>query len=60
MRSTHNNALIELVRDKVASLDLTGLKAAGFLPLNDLFFPAIYYPPLTMYSPMDAKEVLAG
>ncbi len=60
MRSTKNNAMIESARDKVASLDLDGLKAAGFLPLHDLFFPAIYYPPLTMYSPMAEEQVLAG
>lgn len=53
-------ALIRAAEETVASFDLEGLKALGLLPRTDLFFPAIYYPPLTMYPRAAAEDALAG
>ena len=57
---TSRRALVDEARATVASFDLEGLKALGLLPLTDLFFPAIYYPPLTMYPKAEAEDALAG
>ena len=53
-------SLIDAARETVASFDLKGLKALGLLPQTDLFFPSIYYPPLTMYPKLSADELLSG
>jgi oxygen-independent coproporphyrinogen-3 oxidase len=50
--------LIAAARAAVASFDPTGLKELGMLPLSDLFFPAIYYPPLTMYPKASGEDLL--
>jgi oxygen-independent coproporphyrinogen III oxidase len=52
--------LIKIAREKVKSFNLEGLKDAGLIPLNGLFFPAIYYPPLTMYPPSSEDEIFAN
>src|SRR3569832_2742452 len=51
-------SLVEEARAAVDSFDLPGLKAHGLLPRADLFFPAIYYPPQTMYPPGSAESLL--
>lgn len=41
--------LIAAAQAAVGAFDPPALKTLGLLPRHDLFFPAIYYPPLTMY-----------
>lgn len=41
--------LIAAAQTVVDTFDPLDLKTLGLLPRHDLFFPAIYYPPLTMY-----------
>lgn len=51
--------LVAAARETVRSFDPEGLKALGLLPRTDLFFPAIYYPPLTKY-PAAGESILDG
>ncbi|MBI3548919.1 MAG: coproporphyrinogen III oxidase family protein [Elusimicrobia bacterium] len=50
---------LDQARSLLASFDPDGLKDAGLLPRNDLFFPSIYYPPLTQYPERD-DSILDG
>lgn len=52
--------LIEAAQAAIRAFDPLGLKRLGLLPRNDLFFPAIYYPPLTMYAKDTGERLLAG
>lgn len=52
--------LITLAREKVESFKPDELRAAGFLPADGRYFPAIYYPPITMYPPADQDMMFAG
>ncbi|MDE2490594.1 MAG: coproporphyrinogen III oxidase family protein [Elusimicrobia bacterium] len=52
--------LLEAAAAEVRAHDPAALKALGLLPRHDLFFPAIYYPPLTMYEGADGRDPLAG
>lgn len=51
------NELIEIAQKKIESFKPDELKSAGFLPLNGLYFPAIYYPPITMYPLSNECEI---
>ena len=52
--------VVEEAREIVAAHDPEGLKRLGLLPKTDLFFPSIYYPPLTMYPHSEADAALDG
>ena len=52
--------LVAAAQAAVDSFDSRGLKALGLLPRNDLFFPAIYYPPLTMYPKNGGEKAFSG
>ncbi len=54
-----SSSLIDDARAVVRTFDPEGLKTLGLLPQTDLFFPAIYYPPLTKYPP-SGEAVLDG
>jgi oxygen-independent coproporphyrinogen III oxidase len=56
----HLREMIAAAEAEVRAHDPGGLKALGLLPRHDLFFPAIYYPPLTMYGNDRAEDPLAG
>lgn len=58
--ATRRRSLVDAARAAVASYGLENLKALGLLPKTDLFFPAIYYPPLTMYPKLSAEQALEG
>jgi len=49
--------LIKIAQEKIDSFNSEELKRAGFLPLDGRYFPAIYYPPITMYPPTDQDEM---
>lgn len=51
--------VVARARELVRAHDPDGLKKLGLLPRHDLFFPAIYYPPLTKYGPA-GPEALTG
>ncbi len=51
--------LIKLALEKVESFNPEQLKDAGLIPLNGLYFPAIYYPPITMYPKSNADALFA-
>ena len=53
-----DNTLIALAQDKVSSYKTEELRAAGFLPNDGRYFPAIYYPPITMYPDTDEEAML--
>jgi oxygen-independent coproporphyrinogen-3 oxidase len=46
-----------LARAKILSLDAGALRNLGFLPLDGGYFPAIYYPPITMYPEADQESI---
>ncbi|MFH1620046.1 MAG: radical SAM protein, partial [bacterium] len=52
------------LKDKVAELvrglDIPQLKNEGLLPINDLFFPSVHYPPITMYPPIGEDDLFLG
>lgn len=52
--------LIARAQEKVESLHSQELKDAGFLPIDGRYFPAIYYPPITMYPPADQDRMLGN
>ncbi len=52
--------LIKITQEKVKSFNPGELKDAGFMPLNGSYFPAIYYPPITMYPQSDEDKVFAN
>lgn len=52
--------LTEIAEEKVESFNVEELKSAGFIPRNGLYFPAIYYPPITMYPKSNEDEVFAN
>lgn len=52
--------LIKCAREKVKELNVGELQKAGFLPLDGQYFPAILYPPITMYPPMKEEELFEG
>ena len=56
--SAHRWELIAAAQAAIGSFDPSGLKELGLLPRHDLFFPAIYYPPLTMYPKNTAERAL--
>ena len=53
-------ALIGIAQEKVEALNLQELKNVGLMPLSGLFFPSIYYPPLTMYPKSNEDEIFAN
>jgi len=52
--------LINIAGEKVESFNSKELKDVGFIPLDDLYFPAIYYPPIPMYPQSNEEEMLAN
>ena len=50
--------LIKAAEEKIGSFNVTELKNAGFIPLDGLYFPAIYYPPIPMYPKSNENEML--
>jgi len=52
--------LVRIAREKVESFNSKELKNLGLIPLDDLYFPAIYYPPITMYPKSDENEIFAN
>lgn len=46
-----------LARARILSFDAATLRNAGFLPLDGGYFPAIYYPPITMYPDAGQDEI---
>lgn len=52
--------LIEIADKQVESLNLQKLINSGFIPQDGMFFPSIYYPPLTMYLPSSEEDMLAN
>lgn len=51
------NELIAHAREKVESFKTDELTTAGFVPVDGRYFPAIYYPPITMYPPTDQDSM---
>ncbi len=49
--------LIETAQDKIESFHPEDLKYAGFFPGDGRYFPAIYYPPITMYPETNQREM---
>ncbi len=60
MKNSEDSELIARAREKVASLKQEELKGAGFVPMDGRYFPAIYYPPITMYPDTDQDTMLRG
>jgi len=52
--------LLRIAEEKLKSFNPKQLKNSGFIPLGDLYFPAIYYPPITMYPESDEDKIFAG
>ncbi len=49
--------LIARAREKVDSFRSAELTTAGFMPVDGRYFPAIYYPPITMYPSTDQEQM---
>ncbi|MBU1998861.1 MAG: coproporphyrinogen-III oxidase family protein [Candidatus Omnitrophota bacterium] len=52
-------SFIDLVRQRTDALDIAQLKASGLLPLHNLHYRALYYPPSKFYtitSPANSEE----
>jgi len=55
-----NNKLISLAKEKIDSFDTAGLIESGLVPVEGSYFPSIYYPPITMYSPGNEEDMFEG
>lgn len=49
--------LIKIAQEKVESFNSRQLKDIGFTPIDGLYFPAIYYPPIPMYPKSSEEEM---
>ena len=52
--------LKEQAEQNVAGFGMTGLKEAGFIPLDGRYFPAVLYPPVPMYGALGEDEFFRG
>jgi oxygen-independent coproporphyrinogen-3 oxidase len=52
-----HDELTALARTRIRSFEVEELRDRGFLPLDGGYFPAIYYPPITMYPEADQESV---
>ena len=52
--------LIARASARIRSFDIEALREAGFLPRDGGYFPAIYYPPITMYPEADQESIFRG
>lgn len=55
----NRSELIAKAKETVRGLDVSGLEHVGLLPKDGKFFPAILYPPKTLYPSMTEEEFLA-
>ncbi|MDF1554261.1 MAG: radical SAM protein [Deferrisomatales bacterium] len=52
--------LVQQARENVGRLDINELRQLGFIPRDGGYFPAVLYPPVTMYPPMGEDEFFRG
>lgn len=52
--------LIKIAQEKVNFFNPEQLRKVGFIPKEGLYFPAIYYPPITMYPKSNEEELFRG
>ena len=52
-----HDELTALARARIRSFDIEELRNLGFLPRDGGYFPAIYYPPITMYPEADQESI---
>jgi oxygen-independent coproporphyrinogen-3 oxidase len=52
--------LQDRARERIRSFGVAALREAGLFPLDGGYFPAIYYPPITMYPEAGPDEIFRG
>lgn len=56
----NSSDILQQAQDKLESFGIPELKNAGFLNLQDQFYPSVHYPPITMYHPISQEALISN